>query len=118
MPATPPENAAIKAIAIERRVTGGDPEFRRGDSNADGGVNITDGIYVLNFLFLGGPKPPCNEAADSDDDGIVSITDGIYLLNFLFLGGPSPVEPGQHECGPDRPDSVDLGCEVYDTCEI
>ena len=36
---------------------GGEPRFRRGDSNADGTLNITDGIYVLNFLFLGGPDP-------------------------------------------------------------
>lgn len=28
------------------------------DSNDDGNVNITDGIYTLNWLFLGGPIPP------------------------------------------------------------
>jgi len=32
------------------------PHGRRGDADGKGGVpNITDGIYVLNFLFLGGP---------------------------------------------------------------
>jgi hypothetical protein len=31
--------------------------FVRGDANDDGEVNITDGIYILNFLFLGGPAP-------------------------------------------------------------
>jgi hypothetical protein len=27
------------------------------DSNDDGLTNITDGIHILNFLFLGGPEP-------------------------------------------------------------
>ncbi|MGQ9590347.1 MAG: dockerin type I repeat-containing protein [Planctomycetota bacterium] len=78
--------------------------FVRGDANADGGINITDGIYVLNFLFLGGPEPPCGEASDTNGDGGVNITDGIYVLNFLFLGGPEPPAP--------YPDCGDLGPEV------
>ncbi len=28
------------------------------DTNADGTVNITDGIYLLTFLFTGGAGPP------------------------------------------------------------
>ncbi|MGQ9590874.1 MAG: hypothetical protein ACUVYA_11330 [Planctomycetota bacterium] len=89
--------------------------FRRADPNDDGQVNITDGIYVLNFLFLGGPEPTCSEAADPNDDGGVNITDGIYILNFLFLGGPEPLPPGI-DCGSDPPGSVDLGCASYTHC--
>ena len=93
------------------------PEFRRGDPNSDGSINITDGIYVLNYLFLGGPKPACQEAANPNDDAMVNITDGIYILNFLFLGGPAPVAPGPTTCGPDRDGSpTDLGCETYTKC--
>ena len=28
------------------------------NSNRQLGVNISSGIYILNFLFLGGPEPP------------------------------------------------------------
>lgn len=28
------------------------------DADDNGGVNLTDAIYLLNFLFLGGPAPP------------------------------------------------------------
>jgi glycosyltransferase involved in cell wall biosynthesis len=48
--------------------------FKRGDANDDDLVNITDGIFVLNFLFLGGPTPTCMEAAVANDDGQVNIT--------------------------------------------
>ncbi|MGQ9588819.1 MAG: dockerin type I repeat-containing protein [Planctomycetota bacterium] len=94
---------------------GGGQQFRRADANADGSVNITDGIFVLNYLFLGGPAPPCVEAADPNDDGSVNITDGIYILNFLFLGGPAP-SPPQEDCGLDPPGSPDLGCESFPPC--
>jgi hypothetical protein len=69
------------------------PKFIRGNSNADAGINITDGIYILNFLFLGGTAPPCRESADANGDATINITDGIYVLNFLFLGGPAPPAP-------------------------
>jgi hypothetical protein len=91
--------------------------FKRGDSNADGATNITDGIYVLNYLFLGGPTPTCKEAANPNDDANINITDGIYILNFLFLGGPPPAAPGNAACGPDPAASLSqLGCESYLKC--
>ncbi len=31
--------------------------FRRGDCNDDGAVNITDGVCILNWLFLGEATP-------------------------------------------------------------
>jgi hypothetical protein len=94
-------------------------QFKRGDADADGIINITDGIFVLNFLFIGGPAPKCRESAEPNNDGILNITDGIYILNYLFLGGPAPVAPGPKTCGPD-PDPVgdpkDLGCGEYTKC--
>jgi hypothetical protein len=94
-------------------------QFHRGDPNDDGTINITDGIYILNFLFLGGPPPTCREAANPNDDATVNITDGIYVLNFLFLGGPPPTAPGptSQPCGPDPAGSpTDLGCDSYTRC--
>jgi hypothetical protein len=94
----------------------GGPEFRRGDPNDDGIINITDGIYILNFLFLGGETPPCMEAANPNDDTVVNITDGIYVLNFLFLGGPDRLPPGVN-CGEEPGDSPsNMGCDSYTNC--
>jgi hypothetical protein len=112
---------ALDAERIADLATIGPPlrVFHRGDPNNDGSVNITDGIYVLNFLFLGGPAPTCLESANPNDDASINITDGIYILNYLFLGGPAPVAPGSvgNPCGPDRAGSpTDLGCAVYTHC--
>ena len=89
--------------------------FRRGDSNASGDLNITDGVFVLNYLFLGGPEPTCQDAADSDDNGQLNITDGVRILNYLFLGGPAPPAPGPNACGPDTVED-DLPACTYLTC--
>ncbi|MEM7233607.1 MAG: LamG-like jellyroll fold domain-containing protein [Planctomycetota bacterium] len=76
------------------------PTFQRADADASGTVNITDGIFILNFLFLGGSTPTCQDAADADDSGSINITDGIFVLNFLFLGGGDPPAPFEN-CGID-----------------
>lgn len=88
--------------------------FVRADSNADGSVNMTDVISTLNFLFLGGPPPACQDAADADDNGVVQLTDGIYTLNFLFSGGARPPAPWP-DCGEDSRDD-DLGCVEFPPC--
>ncbi len=89
--------------------------FRRGDTNADAARNITDGIFVLNFLFNGGPTPTCMDAADANDDGDVNISDGVWILNFLFTGG-GPPPPPLDECGVDRTDD-DLDCVEFRPCQ-
>ena len=75
--------------------------FLRGDSNADCDVNLSDGVFLLNHLFLGGAAPQCPDAADADNSGELSLTSVIYVLNFLFLGGPAPPAPGSSTPGVD-----------------
>ncbi len=91
-------------------------QFIRGDANSDGVVNITDGVFVLNFLFLGRTTPPCREASDANADGDVNITDGVFLLNFLFAGGPEPPAPFG-ECGTDPTRSpAEVDCASFAAC--
>ena len=105
-----PDEVAKLAGAIVNPV----PAFRRADADASGSLNITDGIFVLNFLFLGGTTPTCRDAADADDSGSLNITDGIFVLNFLFLGGTSPPPP-HGACGRD-PTEDGTTCEAFAPC--
>jgi len=84
--------------------------FIRGDSNLDTLLDLTDPVYTLSFLFLGGETPSCPDASDSDDDGEVSVTDVIYSLNFQFLGGPRPPAPFP-EAGADPTADDPLPCK-------
>ncbi len=87
----------------------GEPQFKRGDANADGALQINDPILVLNRLFLGGEAIPCEDAADADNDGTLQLNDPIAVLNRLFLGGDLLAPPGPEACGPDTGDDP-LAC--------
>jgi hypothetical protein len=87
--------------------------FRRGDSNADGNLDLSDAVRVLGYLFLGEATPTCLDACDSNDDGNLDLSDPVYALGFLFLGGAAPPDPGPVDCGPDPTDDDELGCEAY-----
>ena len=64
--------------------------FTRGDANGDGDINITDVVFLVNYLFLDGPAPTPLEGGDADSSGEVDIADAIFLINYLFLDGPPP----------------------------
>ncbi len=94
-----------------------EPEFRRGDANDDGAMQLTDAVSILNFLFVAAAEPTCLEAADTDDNGAVQVTDAVRILNFLFTGGGAPPSaPGPEICGPDPEGSPELGCGSYTSC--
>jgi hypothetical protein len=115
-------NYALTPAEIMEIIEGqppGRPEFHRGDTTGEGTLNITDGVAIFNWLFLGGPTPPCLESANANDSPAINITTGVYLLNFLFLGGPAPPPPGPPPaaCAADPLASpTDLGCESYAGC--
>jgi hypothetical protein len=62
------------------------------NNDASDAVDLSDLIYLVNYLFLGGPAPVCVEEANTNGDvgGSVDLSDLIHLVNFLFLGGQSP----------------------------
>ena len=96
-------------------------DFRRGDANADGSVDIADAICTLSYLF-GAPDDPCKrsvpaclDAADANDDGMIDIADGISILGHLF--GPAGPLPDPFEtCGLDPPGD-DFDCALFAPCE-
>jgi hypothetical protein len=96
--------------------------FYRGDVVDDGKMDLADPVAVLDYLFIGGDRPGCLEAADFDNDGVVDISDGILSLDYLFLGGSPPKVPGPPSalpCGTDPEggsSSRQLGCESYAVC--
>lgn len=75
-------------------------KFRRGDVNDDAKHDISDAIFLLSHLFLGGERWNCDEGADINGDEKQDISDAVYLLGHLFLGGAEPPAP-YPDCGED-----------------
>ncbi len=89
--------------------------FKRGDTNADGGVNIADAVALLAYLFGGQTVPSCQDAADANDDGSLNIADAIAILSHLF-SGTGDLNPPFSECGTDPTDDT-LTCDSFLPCE-
>jgi len=66
---------------------------QRGDVTADGVIDASDLVYLLNYLFIHGPEPIPLETGDVTCDGVVDASDVVYLLNYLFVHGPQPCDP-------------------------
>ena len=68
------------------------PEYTCGDVNADGQVNISDPLFLINYIFLGGFGPIPWEAGEVNCDGSVNMADIIYIINYVFRGGTPPCD--------------------------
>ena len=78
------------------------PGFVRGEANGDQGVDISDAITILQYLFGVSNELPCLDAGDANDDGAIDLGDAIGTLNLVFGGGPAQLPPPFGQCGTDR----------------
>jgi CubicO group peptidase (beta-lactamase class C family) len=63
-----------------------------GDANSDEQVNVGDAVFLIAYVFNGGPGPVPNCAGDANGDGDTNVGDAVYLIAYVFNGGPAPVE--------------------------
>ncbi|HNS00210.1 MAG TPA: dockerin type I repeat-containing protein [Planctomycetota bacterium] len=112
----PPDPLHVYSLRILAK-PGMPPEvlFRRGDTNADGKLDVADAIALLAYFFSHGTAPSCLDAADANDDGKLDISDAVKTLGHLF-GGAGPLPEPFKECGLD-PSGAKLGCERFRPCE-
>ncbi len=61
-----------------------------GDANSDFTVDIDDVVFLINYIFGGGPPPASVEIGDVDCSDNIDIDDVVYLINYIFGGGPAP----------------------------
>jgi Dockerin type I domain len=64
-----------------------------GDASGDESVNVADVVYLINYVFKGGPSPVPPEAGDANCDSSVNVADAVFLINYVFKGGPEPCCP-------------------------
>jgi hypothetical protein len=65
--------------------------YPRGDVNLSGSINIADVVYLMRYVYAGGPEPlPFKDNGDINCDQTVNLADIVYLLAWLFNGGPPP----------------------------
>ncbi len=88
-----PTNEALLVVFAES-------SYWCGDADASEGVDIDDVVYLISYIFSGGPQPSPYESGDADCSGSVDIDDVVYLVNYIFSGGNAPCDTD----GDDLPD--------------
>jgi hypothetical protein len=67
-----------------------DIECECGDANNDNEVDVADPVYLINYIFKGGPPPPIPVCSDVNYDTQVNVGDVVFLINYIFKGGGPP----------------------------
>ena len=110
----PGNGLALSDVSIQ--VDGGGSFVRgnaRGDPVAVGdpgaSVDLADGMFLLQHLFLAGAAPPCLDAADANDDGRLNLLDPMWIFQFV-LGNEGPTLPEPYTSVGSDPTADALGC--------
>lgn len=61
-----------------------------GDVYSDGDWDLKDAVYLINFIFIGGPAPEPLRIGDANCDGTIDISDPVYLISYIFSSGAAP----------------------------
>jgi len=62
-----------------------------GDANYDRVANLADAVYLVAYVFRGGPAPrPMLSSGDANCDGSVNLADAVGIINYVFNGGAEP----------------------------
>ena len=64
-----------------------------GDVDGSGGVDIDDIVYLIAYVFQGGPEPQPLQSGDVNCSGGTDIDDIVYLIAYVFQGGYAPCDP-------------------------
>jgi len=63
----------------------------RGDVNGDCKLDVLDVVFLLNYIFVGGPAPdPLCMGDVNRSGGLPDSDDAMYLISYMFLYGPPP----------------------------
>jgi hypothetical protein len=65
-----------------------------GDANGDAAIDISDAVFLIQYIFAGGTAPgDCLNPlglGDANGDAAVDISDAVYLIQYIFAGGLTP----------------------------
>jgi Clostripain family/Putative Ig domain/Dockerin type I domain len=68
------------------------PPPMHGDADRSGSIDITDAVFLVNYIFLEGEQPDPIMCGDANCDDKVNLVDIIYLVNYIFRGGQPPCQ--------------------------
>ena len=66
------------------------PDYLPGDIDGSGNINISDAVFLISYIFNGGPPPVPLARGDVNCSKGVNISDAVFLISYIFSGGIAP----------------------------
>lgn len=61
-----------------------------GDADNSGTITVSDVVFLINYVFAGGPAPTAECLGDTNCDCAISISDAVFSIIYIFGGGQPP----------------------------
>lgn len=87
---SPPKTDTI--VIIMNVVEPPPPPYICGDTNGDESINVSDAVYIINYVFLGSNAPDPIASGDPNCDSTCNVSDAVWIINFVFIGSNSPCD--------------------------
>lgn len=81
---------AIRFGQMRNLVPGAFGDCKCGDADNNMIWTISDAVYLITYIFGGGPAPLHVCLGDADGSKVPTISDAVYLITYIFGGGPAP----------------------------
>ena len=91
-------------------------EFRRGDANSDGKVDLADAAFLINYLYFYGKASTCEDAMAVGQPNSVTLGDPKLLWWWIWVGDAfrEPEAPGPFTPGPEPDPEFAATCDAYE----
>jgi hypothetical protein len=67
-----------------------EPPYTCGDVDGNETINVSDVVFLIDYVFGDGPAPDPVETGDVNCDEVINVSDVVYLISFVFGDGPEP----------------------------
>jgi len=68
--------------------------YPAGEVNGDGSVNVSDAVWLINYIFVGGDPPVDMNSADVNNDCKINVSDAVTIISYIFQGGVTELVRG------------------------
>ena len=89
-----PYHCGVHPLSMKDTIFVAPPPCSCGDADGSGVFDVSDAVFLINFIFNNGPTPSPICRGDADGSNDVNVSDAVYLVNFIFNDGPDPHCPG------------------------
>jgi len=97
VPGTPSDSCLVRIFDVDDGIPSDTSDdyfsiidYVYGDADGNRVVDLGDILFLISYLYKGGPSPVPLAAGDVNGDCEIGLGDLLHLISYLYKGGPAP----------------------------